>query len=91
MSTLVYELVNASSREVFVGLTEREPAQIAALIKANPPRSIAHWPKEALAPIREVERFETRLEAEKFLPGYVSSLHRTGGRWTVLCEDIRQH
>jgi hypothetical protein len=88
MATLVYELVNPSSHEVFVGLTAREPDRFAALVKAKPPASIAHWPKDALAPVREVETFESQLDAEKFLPGYVAALHRGTPGWKVYCEDL---
>lgn len=87
MGVLVYELINPVGQEIFVGLTSREPSEIGALIKERPPRSIAHWPRETLSPLREIETFESRLEAEKFLACYVTSLHQSGP-WKVLCEDI---
>lgn len=84
---LVYELVNPSLREVFVGVTARTPADIAARIRSHPPASIARWSWEALAPLREVDTFSSRVDAETFLTSYVTSLHRASPQWSVFCED----
>lgn len=79
----VFEAVNESLREFFIGTTTAS-GELPALSGGIGSRCIAHWQREHKISCRIVEQGLAIEEALKFVESYARATARTG--WTVLTD-----
>ena len=79
----VFEAVNESLREFFIGTTSAS-GELPALVGGIAAHCIAHWQREHKISCRIVEQGLGVEDALKFVESYARSTARTG--WTVLTE-----
>lgn len=78
----VFEAVNETLREVFVGATDHGFDRGIDEFRACPPRAVAHWGPGARLSFRCVECAVPDRDAERFIDGYAQSDALRG--WRVL-------
>lgn len=78
----VFEAVNETLREVFVGTTDHLFDRLIDEFRACPPRAVAHWSAGERLSFRCVEYAVPNQDAERFIDGYAQSDALKG--WKVL-------
>lgn len=78
----VFEAVNETLREVFVGATEHPFDRGIDEFRSRPPRAVAHWRMGERLSFRCVEHEVPSHDAERFIDGYAQSDALRG--WKIL-------
>ena len=80
---LVFEAINDTLKESFIGATSLPLALIERRHHENPPESIAHWRPEQAVHYRCVESGLSAQETPTFLDGYARTANRFGWKTVV--------
>jgi hypothetical protein len=81
----VYEAINDSLRETYVGTTSLPFDAVASHFRRNPPPAAAHWKTEQKVIVNIVEDSLRLNDALDFIQHYAASLEAVG--WRALRED----
>jgi hypothetical protein len=72
---LIFEAVNETLRESFVGATSMPLAMVRRLYESTPPPAIAHWRPEHKVSFLPVEAGMSAQESAAFIPAYAKAAH----------------
>ncbi|MBI2789844.1 MAG: hypothetical protein HYX59_14310 [Elusimicrobia bacterium] len=81
----VYEAINDSLRETYLGTTELPEEAVAEGFRRTRPSRAAHWEERHAVTVNIVERGLRLHDARDFLTHYAASLEAVG--WKTLRED----
>lgn len=81
----VFEAVNDSLRETFLGTTAATPDSLAAGFAERRPRAVSHWATKDRISLNIVEPSLSESDAHDFIRHYAASLEAAG--WKPLRED----
>lgn len=85
MRRIVYEAINETLKEIFVGWTAFPIDALRSTHHALPPRLIAHWRfQDQKIDYREVERDITEEDLKTFIQSYAASIRQDG--WKIILE-----
>lgn len=81
----VYEAVNDSLKEAYLGTTESPHDSVAARFRQSPPPAASHWDPDHAVLVNVVEDSLRLDDARDFIVHYAASLEAVG--WKTLRED----
>lgn len=77
----VYELVNESRREIYVGRTTLPVFRLASELSKSKPKAIAGWDLDHATTVRTIEFSLREPDALSFIAGYCQSSLPTGWKY----------
>lgn len=77
----IFEVSNETRREIYVGMTDLPMFQATQLLRASPPRCLAHWRGEEPHAARSIEFDLSREDARRFIDHYVKTALPPGWRF----------
>ena len=82
---IVYEAINETLREFFVGTSKMPLAQLQLRHRSNAPETLSHWrPGEHRIEYREIEPDMPSADAATFIQSYIRSIGKPD--WKILTE-----
>lgn len=85
MPFIVYEVVNETLKELFVGATKSPLENLHDQHKKTPPPSISHWRfNEHRIKYREIEKEMPDADFRAFIDGYANANKKSG--WKIITE-----